>query len=295
MVLITKENAMRQLEVMGFPRDSIVAGIVLGKTRLSTNDLRLIRGLIDSLGIASTKELLVNSDSFKAVKQRRRKDGKRSSTMGNDIFTFLYDFAPALQRMTSPLLRKKGYRLHLVGRAGEKPFFNALEIVRENTHWDVGRISFDLAYLHGKPGVVIGSFQGRNKKIVEQFKQDMKTPPLLFLFRRFQHAFPRASQRLALNPRHHPYKNLNSVTIASILHSRGEITNKELTGYDLHGNSAVEQKVKAEKARINNAVSGMHNAALQSAGFKRRMNSRYLRTKTFLAQRKRIVDRKKRR
>lgn len=301
---LSKKEFTRALAEVGIDRADLFYDSIRSLGTRENVDIHFLQKMIREIGKGNT-EILFDTFSFTSAGKQllARSDRKKENvhwkvSYSKNLFHFLHLFYPRLRKiLTQPALRETPYTFKL-SKFGHKGFPFQLAIVKkEEKDPLVARIDFDVHLRQGKsPSVVIGSMQGYDHAAIQEIRKITGSPVLLLLHRVFASAFTKPGQRIALNPKYHPYYKPDLHWLARSMQERGKLTAEEARSYIIYlmGREGsrkrffeIKPTVDAEAERLRRDTTNIHRWGLSTAGFKNATNSRYVRTRAFHAIRKR--------
>lgn len=322
---LSKKEYAQFLREQGIERTSSMGEILREAGSREEKDLAFVRHMIQEIGLFNTQLLLRGIPETSAWKQLDHRFTRGQYVKANSVrfYRVLRMVYPRIRvLLQNNRLESTPYRL-VLGQFSHPGFPYQLKIahlVHGMEFDDIATFDFDLFWRKKRiPTVVLGSMQGKTREDVEAVKRIVSQPLLLYFHDLFKEAFPRVGQRMAINSSHHPYQNPDSEYTALSMVQRGTLSPGEhyRFGYLMHRydpqhaavirqlerldpslvsirDYSVLDRVHDEMDRIRRDATGMHQAGFKSAGFKRRMKSRYLRTTAFLIARKKRAERRMR-
>ncbi|MFA4855618.1 MAG: hypothetical protein WC634_03475 [archaeon] len=280
---VSKEEARRQLEKIGFGRAAISVRdfLFVEGQDVRKASLGIVEKVAKELGPEIAAGLILEIGRTSAYRQLSHNRFSRVNaglkSMRDQFLYIATAFSPRLRGIAkNPALERAGCSMSL-GISIDAPFSLAFEL--HSGKETVGRFNFDLLFnRQGKPSAILGNLQGGSRKEVEEFKRKAGKSPLDFFVGCFKTAFPRR-QLLALNPRKHGYlEGINLFALSNSMRERGLLTeaeHRQYQGYLDKGRTEGSKKkqaiakVEVERQRILTQTPGMHAAAYKKAGFRR--------------------------
>ncbi|MEK6959518.1 MAG: hypothetical protein AABW59_05765 [archaeon] len=280
-------DAQKALQTLGVSKQYYLAFIGPQGRPVNSAHLKRVDAFIRHFGPESLMTFL---------SQRVLKEGARSEALFERMERVLKVFGKPFLGMAN-FAEKKNVQMEFIA-APDNPFGSSVEFsALDGTK--IAKFNFDL-FINSqrKPAVVLGNLQGMSRQEMEGFKARYNEPFFNFVLGSFERAFPKRTQRLALNPREHrAYMQPKTRNIIGRLVSKGTINQEKFFEFVLRESEkrkisidGVERliaqgKVGGNYAKILNLElemirqrgRGMHMAAYKKAGFNPRSKAKFLR------------------
>ncbi len=272
------KEARQRLVTAGLHLRSFRFPLILGKNPIPETRLRFYEQAIHIFGVENFEALVDQFSRLKCPKKwRMTASSKRIARIAGKVFPLFGSI------LSHPKVNAAGIKIEIYpSSASQKPFNFSFNV---NIGQDrIGAFNFTV-YInrHEEPAVILGNMQGASRNAISLFTERTGKPFLNFFHTLFLEALPARNQVFALNPKHHEYTRPRLEHVASAMHAKGMLTERQKRAFLMHSvlqhsftRAEVQQVndlVLSEAAKIKTRGIGMHKAALKKAGFRRSLGT----------------------